>query len=752
MSEEGDFFKKNLSILEKVEPGLVKRLKEAKAGERIKVLPSKMGPKVARVKNDLGQERAMASLVDPLKEAERLIERFDFSGKQRIAILGFGFGYHLLAALEQLEESASLTVVEPDLLLFKEAVRWVDLSPLFKRGVRLIIGRPLVRTLKEIEEADLFIDHPATALLCLASFDPLFSLLRSLLLVNWSDLPCSPAFQYRLTGRAPDPGKILLVQLSSIGDVAYATPVIRGLRERYPKARLYFLVEEAASEVVTGNPCLEEVIVFEAEKFRRGLRSKESLLKIGGEMLCFANYLKEKGFDLVINLHTSPRSAYLSYLACAKETEGLSIEDNRPIILGNSWMQYKHLVTMNEKAVSFGGLSRVELNLKMAGVSPCRRELSVFVGQKESDWARRQADGLLIGLGIGSRYETRCWGIERFAKIADILSKACPRLRSGKGAKIILFGGKDDLRRAEEIERKAGSSLLNLTGKTTLNEAAALLKECQLFITNDTGLMHIAAAVKTPCLVIGGYSEHGPYGREGHLVVAADIPCKGCMLPQCEKMDCMKLITPELVLRAIKLQEDLKRGKTREANPRSESRTRFEKINLYYSGRDRPGPFFSYLEPGKKKDVFGELLRFCHLRLWERKNCLKESDLGWEEMEKELKRHCGELDKDELREQIEKAVLFLKELEGILKEGSDHLKGLQREDTGWIKRVSERVKEDEKRMSSFGNISHLLDYLWVDLPPLEEEDEATRLFKETLRLYEQKKEALGYLQGLLKEL
>ncbi|MBU0568662.1 glycosyltransferase family 9 protein, partial [bacterium] len=467
------------------------------------------------------------------------------------------------------------------------------------------------------------------------------------------------------------------------------------------------------------------------------------------ELLDFTNCLKEKGFDMAINLHTSPRSAYLSYLAQAKETEGLTILDKRPIILGNSWMQYKHLVTMNEKAVSFGGLSRVELNLKMAQVSPCRRELSIFVGQKESDWAKRQADGSLIGLGIGSRYETRCWGVERFAKIADILSKACPRLRSGKGAKVILFGGKDDLRRAEEIEKTAKCSLINLAGKTTLKEAAALLKECQLFITNDTGLMHIAAAVKTPCLVIGGYSEHGPYGREGHLVLQADIPCKGCMLPQCEKMECMKLITPELVLRAIKLQGDLKRGKVKEANPQSKSRTRFEKINLYYSGREKPGPFFSYLEPGKEEDVFGQLLRFCHLRLWEKKNCPRDTDLSREEMGKEIKRHCGEFDSGEA---IEKAVSLLKGLEEIIKEGIDYLSSIRPECPDWIEKVSERIKEDEKKMRSFGSISHLLDYLWVDLPPLEEEDDAAHLFKETLRLYEHKREALRYLQGLLKEL
>ncbi|MBU1486978.1 glycosyltransferase family 9 protein, partial [bacterium] len=222
--------------------------------------------------------------------------------------------------------------------------------------------------------------------------------------------------------------KILLVQLSSIGDVIYVTPVISGLKEKFPEANLTFLVEETAKDIVTDNPDVDEVLLFPQRRLLKEIQ-EGNYRKVTKELSLFAKRLREEKFDLTINLHTSPRSAGLTHLSSAKNISGLTLDENGlPFTCGSAWMFYKYFVGCNPVMAGLNPLNLVELSIKMACVDPKVRETKVFIPPATEEKISRilsssgvKEDDLLIGLNPGSNFACRRWIEEEFACLADLL-------------------------------------------------------------------------------------------------------------------------------------------------------------------------------------------------------------------------------------------------------------------------------------------------------------------------------------------
>jgi ADP-heptose:LPS heptosyltransferase len=343
--------------------------------------------------------------------------------------------------------------------------------------------------------------------------------------------------------------------------------------------------------------------------------------------------LRARGFDLVMNLSVTPLSAFITRLVGGRRVWGLLVDEfARPVLRGNLWVLYTFYIKANRPMEDLNRLDLMELHLRMADVNPRERRLFLFIDEKTrkrclynlSSYGVREGN-LVIGLNPGAGFRSRCWPVEKFAKLGDRLSK-------DYGAKIIIFGGPKEKEIGEELERKMESKPINLTGKTSLKELAAYLSRCDHLITNDTGPMHIGAAMGTKVIGICGPTLVGPLG-EGHLLIRADLPCVGCgTTSTCTKGDCMEAVDPEDVMNLFRYQR-----KEIDEIPDTPG------IHVYSAQEGKPPRLFFYRPINKmtdQKGVEAEILRLIYLNLWIRENnslgFLYEDEISWEEMMGEL--------------------------------------------------------------------------------------------------------------------
>jgi lipopolysaccharide heptosyltransferase II len=359
---------------------------------------------------------------------------------------------------------------------------------------------------------------------------------------------------------------ILFVQLSAIGDVVLTTPAIRGLREKHKGAYITYLVEEAGSGVLANNPHLDEVFVFPRVGYKKDLRGGlKNFMEVWGEIKSLVEALQKKKFDLAINVHTSIHAAILTYLAKAKKTLGFTMTPQGEMIsTPDVWSRYREAAAYRPY---FGrylrNLHEIDIFLSISGVEPSSRNLEVFWGEAESKKAAEvlgshgvRADDLLIGLNPSANWLTKRWLRERYAELGD-------RLMTYYKAKVILLGGPGDKEWVSEIEGCMKRKPINLSGQTSLKELPAFIARCELFITNDTGPMHIAAAAGVPIIAITGPTSVTPVGR-GHLRLQADLDCAPCWSNTCRRGDtaCMEIVGVEGVMKAIELQNYSLRGES----------------------------------------------------------------------------------------------------------------------------------------------------------------------------------------------
>lgn len=339
---------------------------------------------------------------------------------------------------------------------------------------------------------------------------------------------------------APTPPKrILIIKLRAIGDVVMATPVIENLRLAYPDAFLAFLTEEASADIVTDNPFLDEVILLPRRTWRT-----LSLLTRWRAQTGFYRALREKRFDLVIDLFGNPRSAILSLLSGARHR------------LGYAFRMRKYCYTQRIRPRG-GEVHEVEFHLDAvralklsAPVSQPRVFVTELAAQRAMDWMTSSGiadDERLIGLNPGGGWSIKRWPPERFAILAD-------RLITEYGARIILFWGPGEEPLVAAIKHHMSHPVLSIP-EVSLSEMMAFLKHLALLISNDSGPMHIAAALCVPTIGIFGPTNpflQGPFGLSGRVVREESVACLGCNQVTCAIGNiCMTQLAPETVFSTV---------------------------------------------------------------------------------------------------------------------------------------------------------------------------------------------------------
>lgn len=343
---------------------------------------------------------------------------------------------------------------------------------------------------------------------------------------------------HRLEGTQAD-GNILIIQTAFLGDAVLTTPLLTTLKEHHPAAGISVLCTPETAEIFKSHPAVSDVIIFDKRNRERSLRARWDLIR----------RLKARRFALAVIPHRSLTSALIARLAGIPRRVGFSSSQGK-------WL-------MTDTVPFRWGVHDVERNLALLGklgihtsAAPLHLEadpvaLAAIDGRLKA--AGLKANQKLVGINAGSVWATKRWLPEGFAAVAD-------RIAGELGAKVLFIGGAKDQELIGKILGLMKTPALNWAGQTTLSELIAAISRCAVFLTNDSGPMHIAVACRVPTVAIFGPTtkELGffPYG-EGHIVIEKDLSCRPCGLHGANAcplghFECMKTISPEEVFDAVK--------------------------------------------------------------------------------------------------------------------------------------------------------------------------------------------------------
>ena len=335
--------------------------------------------------------------------------------------------------------------------------------------------------------------------------------------------------------RGLQPDRVCLIKPSSLGDVVHALPVLSSLRSLWPDAHIAWVVNRGLCGLLDGNPDLDEVIPFD--------RSQMKLSASGlGSISRFLLDLRRRRFDLTVDLQGLLRSGVMARATGAPIRVGLA--DCRE----GSRHFATHLIP------SPGPESHaVDRLLKVAeafGAEIAEPRFRVAIGPDDLEWARSALESVprpSLAINVGARWLTKRWPPEHFAEVAR-------RAVQERGAGLVLVGAPEDHSLVDELRAVLDPiEALNLCGRTTLPQLAAIASETDVFLSNDTGPLHLAAATGTK--VVGVYTctspaRTGPYGPNA-VAVKSCVWCAPSFVKTCPRLECMAELTPEKVWRAV---------------------------------------------------------------------------------------------------------------------------------------------------------------------------------------------------------
>jgi heptosyltransferase-2 len=334
---------------------------------------------------------------------------------------------------------------------------------------------------------------------------------------------------------------VLVVQSSFLGDTVLTLPLLAEIKRRYPAGKLTLLCAPVGRDLLTAHSGIDEIIVDDKRHADAGILGLWRKAKV----------LEQKKFTLAISPHKSLRSALLLFLARIpyrvgfRQSKGAflfhALADRKPL---------RHDVERNLSILEPLGIPREKCRPSI--------DLPVAADSKEKNRQLLEAAGVdlnrtVIGINAGSVWATKRWSVDLFAALIR-------RLKQDVNCEIVLFGGPEDIETVTKIQTLCGAGAANLTGKTALHDLPAAIGACDLFITNDSGPMHIAVACNVPVVAIfcattpslGFY----PYTSKA-VVVEKELWCRPCSSHGGRRCplgteDCIKLIRPEHVLQAAK--------------------------------------------------------------------------------------------------------------------------------------------------------------------------------------------------------
>ncbi|MBL9172905.1 MAG: lipopolysaccharide heptosyltransferase II [Verrucomicrobiales bacterium] len=331
--------------------------------------------------------------------------------------------------------------------------------------------------------------------------------------------------------------KILILKPSSLGDVVQAIPVARLIKRHLPHSEIHWWLNADLTPLLDCDPDIARVIPFERRRWGR----PSGLLLAVSEI----RRLRRERYDWILDLQGLARSALVGWLSDGGLFVGL--DDRRegaPALHDISVPRPSETTHAVDWYLSV--LRRLEIPVHhdfdwMPQYPAAAGEVAVHSGAPGDVW---------IAFQPGARWENKRWPAAHFAEVAERL------LAHHRDWRIAILGGQSDRGLGSTIQKRAGNRVLDLTGKLSLPGMVEWIRRCSLLVTNDTGPMHVAAALRRPVVGLFGPTHPartGPYGQT-HQVLTVPLPCAPCLKPHCgnaEFMACLTGISPDRVFRAV---------------------------------------------------------------------------------------------------------------------------------------------------------------------------------------------------------
>jgi heptosyltransferase-2 len=318
-----------------------------------------------------------------------------------------------------------------------------------------------------------------------------------------------------------NPKKIMVRATNWIGDAVMSLPAIEALHARFPNSEIVLVSKPWVSEVYWNHPAVSRQIVYDAEGEHRGVRGFWKLVW----------KLRSERFDAAILLQNAFQAAWMAWCAGIPVRIGYT-RDGRSSLLSEAVevpppAAYGHQVYYYLQLLFRSGLIEKPKTLQ---------EIRLHIAESEGKWAVKQLQtvGLggrrfLVGICPGASHGgAKRWLPDRYANLAD-------RLIDGLGADVLIFGSPAERPLAEAVARAMEHTPVLVAGKTTLREFMALLAKCHLVITNDSGSMHLAAALGLPLVAVFGSTDErdtGPVGLQVRII-KHPVECSPCGLREC---------------------------------------------------------------------------------------------------------------------------------------------------------------------------------------------------------------------------
>lgn len=326
-----------------------------------------------------------------------------------------------------------------------------------------------------------------------------------------------------------NPQKILIVKPSSLGDVVHSLPFLNAAKTCFPKAKIHWVIAKGLETLLDGHPMIDKLVIIHKDMWKKITHAQRTVK----EIKTLFKRLKQEKYDLVIDLQGLLRSGIIT-----KAT-------NAPVRVGFQEAREGSRLFYTHKVKGGKDIHAVDRYLKIAASLGCDISDIRFPFPSLSTLSLDQAlfsENYAVIIP-GARWKTKVWPVGKFGELASKLS-----------LKTVITGGKTEIEAADTIVSLSQGKSLSLAGKTGLKELVEIIRHAQFVVSNDSGPMHIAAALNIPVFAIFGPTDQtrtGPYGK-GHTIIREDVTCAPCFKKTCTPMKCMNDLSVEKVYKTIK--------------------------------------------------------------------------------------------------------------------------------------------------------------------------------------------------------
>lgn len=326
------------------------------------------------------------------------------------------------------------------------------------------------------------------------------------------------------------PKKILIIKPSSLGDIVHSLPFLNAVKDAFPFAEIHWVVAKGLEGLLENHPMIKRLWIINKDQWKSLSRIRQTVF----EFIDLFKALEKESYDIVIDLQGLLRSGILAY--ATRCLVRIGFKEARE----GSSLFYTHKIKGEKE------LHAVDRCLKIASAIGCEtRQVSFpmpLIKESEKIKALKKDFGDYAVLVPGARWKTKRWQPAKFGRLISMLDM-----------KTVIVGGLMDTEIAKDIEICSAGKALSMAGKTDIKELISIIRGARCVISNDSGPMHIAAALNIPVVAIFGPTNPirtGPYGKN-NVIVRAGIECAPCYKKDCKTIKCMDSISIEKVYKAI---------------------------------------------------------------------------------------------------------------------------------------------------------------------------------------------------------